>query len=342
MGVTQAQIAKLAGVSRGTVDRVINNRGRVSPAVEAKIKKIVRELGYQQNMAASLLVRSKKPIKLGIYIQSLDSPFMQCVLEELEHIRPEIRKKGAEFIVKSSKAIDLKEQLNALHEFQEEGVSGIALTPIENSQITELVNNLADQNIPVVTFNSDLPTSRRMCYVGQDSYLSGRTCAGLMNILLNGQGQVMIIAGHLSNLSHTRRLDGFCSEAYTSCPGISVLPLERSNDYDAAAYEITKRRLLEDSNIDGIYIVSNGQGGVCRAIRELNLQHKIKLVCHDITPETVQNLANDTIDFLIDQDAHRQASQPLDLLINYILTNEKPKEVCYYIRNDIRCKYNYM
>ena len=52
MAVTMQQIADLAGVSRGTVDRALNNRGRIRPEVAEKIKMIAKELGYQPNIAA--------------------------------------------------------------------------------------------------------------------------------------------------------------------------------------------------------------------------------------------------------------------------------------------------
>ncbi len=49
MAVTLRKIAEIAGVSRGTVDRVINNRGHVNETVEARIRQIAEELGYEPN-----------------------------------------------------------------------------------------------------------------------------------------------------------------------------------------------------------------------------------------------------------------------------------------------------
>ena len=53
--MTINEIAKLAGVSRGTVDRVIHNRGNVKPEIQTRIQQIIRETGFSPNMAASAL-----------------------------------------------------------------------------------------------------------------------------------------------------------------------------------------------------------------------------------------------------------------------------------------------
>ena len=65
MAVTAQQIAELAGVSRGTVDRALHNRGRVNPEVAAKIHKIAAELGYKPNLIGQALVKSRREFKLG-------------------------------------------------------------------------------------------------------------------------------------------------------------------------------------------------------------------------------------------------------------------------------------
>ena len=78
MAVTAQQIADLAGVSRGTVDRALHNRGRVNPEVKEKIQKIALELGYKPNLIGQALVRSKQDFKLGVILQSTETPTVQA------------------------------------------------------------------------------------------------------------------------------------------------------------------------------------------------------------------------------------------------------------------------
>ena len=76
MAVTLKQIAEIAGVSRGTVDRALHNRGRVSPEVAERVRQIAQELGYQPNEVGQALARSRRQIKLGVVLQSAETPTM--------------------------------------------------------------------------------------------------------------------------------------------------------------------------------------------------------------------------------------------------------------------------
>lgn len=340
MAVTQAQIAELAGVSRGTVDRVLNNRGRVNEDVAARIRKIADELGYQRNRAGSLLVRAKRPLRIGVIIQSCKTPFIESLIHELEPAQSNTQQLGAELVLRTYDSISLERQLAALDELEQEQVDGIAMTPFEDERIRDRINELAAHGIPVVTFNTDMPGSRRLCYVGQDNYRSGRAAAGLMNLVLGGEGKVLMIAGHFSNLSHRRRIEGFRSEIKDLYPGISLLPLEYSNDERELAYEIVRRVLTEQPDVRGIFLAANGQAGVCDAIRELGLRGKVHFLCYDLIRENIENLRSGYIDMLIDQDAHMQAVRPLEVLIDYLLTGARPTDEYMYTHIDIRTMYN--
>ena len=68
-------------MSRGTVDRALNNRGRIKPEVADRIRQIAEEMGYKPNQLGRALSMSKNNIKIGVILQAAETPFMQCVLE---------------------------------------------------------------------------------------------------------------------------------------------------------------------------------------------------------------------------------------------------------------------
>lgn len=339
MTVTQAQIARLAGVSRATVDRTLNNRGRVDANVAARIRKIADELGYSRNRAGSLLVRAKKPLRFGIVAQSANTSFMQLLLNEIEMARTRLRQLGAELTVRTLADMQAEQQLAVLDELAEQNLDGLAIMPVEDERICKRID-LLSESMPIVTFNTDLPTSRRLCYVGQDSYVSGRACAGLMNMLLGGSGKVLMVTGHMSNLSHQRRIDGFRSEILTAYSGLTLLPLKGCNDDRKTAFAIVHDMLTEQPDINGIYFSAGGAPGACDAIRELALIGQVHFICHDCTSENINNLRAGLVDFLIDQDPQTQAVRPLEILLDYILSGEKPASEYMLTRIDIRNKYN--
>ena len=89
MAVTLQQIAQAAGVSRGTVDRALNNRGRIRPEVAERIRKIAQEMGYQPSLAGRALVMAGKNLKIGVILQSSETPFMQQVLQGIQAAKQE-------------------------------------------------------------------------------------------------------------------------------------------------------------------------------------------------------------------------------------------------------------
>ena len=90
MAVTLQQIAEAAGVSRGTVDRALNNRGRIRPEVEERIKRIAREMGYQPSRAGRALAMAKRKIRIGVILQYMETPFMQQVLNGVLEAKEEV------------------------------------------------------------------------------------------------------------------------------------------------------------------------------------------------------------------------------------------------------------
>mgnify|MGYP000694370500 CR=1 FL=1 len=73
------------------------------------------------------------------------------------------------------------EALKLLDKLTEAGAAGLAVCAANDPSITARISALADEGIPCVTFNSDLPDSRRLCFVGQDIYKAGRVAGGLMS-----------------------------------------------------------------------------------------------------------------------------------------------------------------
>ena len=94
MAVTLQQIAEAAGVSRGTVDRALNNRGRIRPEVEEKIKRIAQEMGYQPSRAGRALAMAKRKIRIGVILQYMKTPFMQQVLKGVMTAKEEVESFG--------------------------------------------------------------------------------------------------------------------------------------------------------------------------------------------------------------------------------------------------------
>lgn len=340
MAVTLKQIAELAGVSRGTVDRALYNRGRINPEVAERVRSIAKELGYQPNRAGKALAMAKKPMKIGVIAQATETPFMHLLLEGIEDARREVSNLGAEILLRTIIGLDIQKEIQLIDELVAEGISCLAIAPADDNILRDKINELADNGIPTVTFNADIDGSKRLCFVGQDGELSGRACASLTSAIIGNHGLVLPISGHRHNRSHTTRIKGFCSEMERCFPQVELLPVSFCQDDDAFTQQVTETTLREHPDLAAIYVAANGQAGVCRGLARMGYTNSVRVICYDLIPNNIKNLLDGRIDFLIGQDAHAQGYQPIMLLFNYLFAGIKPETEYFYTDIVIKNKYN--
>lgn len=341
MAVTAQQIAELAGVSRGTVDRALHNRGRINPEVAARIHKIAADLGYKPNLVGQALVKSKRDCKIGAILQSVETPTMQIVRKGLQRAESELRASGVELIVRELRGLDEELVLESIEELTSQGIQGLALSPNNTTELRECINDLYEQGIPVITLNSDVPGSKRMCFIGMDNYRAGQTAAGLMHQMLPDGSKVFPLTGHLNNTAHNNRLTGFTDTlAAEHADNLTVLPFQPCFDRDDFAYEITQHILEAHPDLAGIYVASNGQQGVCEAVKDAGLTGRVRVIAFDLTPPNDELLRDGHISILLDQDAFEQGYRPPLLLSDYLVHQRAPERELMYTDIRICTKYN--
>lgn len=338
MAVTLRQIAEIAGVSRGTVDRVINNRGHVNEAVETRIRQIAAELGYEPNPVGQALARAKTNIKIGFLVQSVETPTMQTVVKGAEQAAAGLKAQGVEVVIRKLESLGEQRELDAIETFIKEGIKGLAITPSDSPEVCAALDRVVDNGIPVVTVNSDAPCSQRMCFVGIDNSRAGRTAAGLARSMLPEGGKMLALSAHPNNHGHRARYTSFAEELLRIAPDIELLPLQHCFNRDDYAYELTLRALEENPDLDVIYVTAHGQHGVCRAIEKV--ARHVRVIAYDITPQNCIDLAEGRIEFVIDQNAIVQGTQPIQLLYRYLMHGEKPETPEMYTDVLIKTRYN--
>ncbi|MBQ0070991.1 MAG: LacI family DNA-binding transcriptional regulator [Spirochaetales bacterium] len=336
--MTIAEIASLAGVSRGTVDRVVNNRGSVCPEKRQIILDFIEENGFVPNKAGKTLAVRKKNLKLGfILFNSTNNPFFLDLEEGIESFVRDYSAYGVEVYREYTSISDSQSQLEAIKRLKEKGISGLAITPIEESTIKEELLSLKNDGIPVVTVNSDLPDSGRLLYVGSDYRKAGETAAGILGLLTGGQGHVGIVIGSRSVLCHTEREKGFRSILERSYPALCVTETVLNKDDDVLSEEVTAH-LLENPELDALYLASGGTVGAVSAIRKSG--RKVTVVSHDINASSSVFIKEGLIKPSIFQDPFLQGRRPLKVLFEKLAYNQDPQEPCCYTKSEIIIREN--
>lgn len=320
MGATIQQIAEIAGVSRGTVDRALNHRGRISPQVEQRILEIAEKCGYVKKCGnkTTTAVKSRKKI-IGIITQLSASPFMDEVNRGIADACRELKARNIEVLVRACQSVDEREQAAAIDELLLLGMEALALMPADSNLIRDKINELIERyEIPVVTFNSDIVGTKRSCYIGLDNRRSGQTAAGLMAAMTGKKGQILIITGYLTNSVSSKRVDGFIETMKDDFPKMELAAVQTSFDRADEVEKIIVNTMRSFPELSGIFLASSGQAGVGKAFLKLGIKRRPYVIIYDMTPDNKEALLDDTVDFLIDQEGYAQGYRPALLLAESI------------------------
>ncbi|MCR5398907.1 MAG: LacI family DNA-binding transcriptional regulator [Lachnospiraceae bacterium] len=325
---TIKEIARLSGVSRGTVDRVLNNRDGVSEETAERVRAIAKQLGYKPNKAGMALAAQKKKYRIGIIVFSRKNPFFDKVIEGFLEKADELAFFGCEVTVKRV-AYHPAAQLSAIEACLDEGVQGIIITPYNDAKVCEKLNGLIADGIPVITVNSDAENVNRIAYVGSDYLNSGSAAGALMQLMTHDKVNIGIILGDRNILCHSQREAGF-KDRLSEDSRFNIISVEENYDDDLKSYDIVSDMLRNHPEINGLYFTAAGVYGGCKAIQEIGVGRDIRVITHDDVPTTVDMLDKGIITATICQEPMWQGSRSLELMFNYLSNPEQTQVKNYY------------
>lgn len=338
---TMKQIAEIAGVSRGTVDRVLNHRGSVRSETERRILEVANALNYTPNQAARSLSLTKQQLKLGCILFDPDKiEFFQQVMGGLERKCRQLQQYSVTVDIRFSDFDDPTSQDLLLEELAGNGVNGIVLCGINSESTREKIAELAGQGIPVVTGNTDIPDSRRLAFVGCDYVQSGRVAGRLIDMCLGGCGSLAVAQGAHRVLCLEGRLQGVQEYLRTHAPNIHLVDIHRNNQDDFTMFTAVQELLEKHPNLDALLVDAGNSYGACRAIELFAGEHRPKVIAYDCNEKTRQMLKKGIITATITQQPEVQCSLPLDILLNYLGSGILPEKEFYYTELGIKIAEN--
>ncbi len=338
MPVTVKQIAQLAGVSRGTVDRALNGRGNVRPEVEKKILAIAQEMGYTPNRAGKALAYQRKNLSFGIVANADGNEFFDEVLCGAQTAVDEYADFGITLKIEGGRRYDVDQQLRQLSTMQAEGVSGIAVCPINVPEIEKKIDQLIDSGIQVLTVNSDIENTHRFAYVGCNYYQSGVTAGGMLRLMRPEGVRAGIVTGSVRMLGHNRRMKGF-SDVLKTMEDSCVADICESLDEREVAYQATKNMLSAHPEINTLYFAAAGSVGGMQAAVDLG-KKDLTIISSDDTDEIRKLMEERLIQATICQEPYRQGYRSMQLLFDAVVNNTHPAEEFCYMDNIIRIREN--
>jgi LacI family transcriptional regulator len=343
MAITVKDIAALAGTSRGTVDRVLHNRGKVKAELRERILSLVKEKGYVPSKAGRQLARQKRKIKLGIICRCDNQGFWSEVVRGVNRITLLLRDYGIVVLQKYFDLFKPGEQLALIDELADEGIQGLVIVPLNTAEVRDKLLELEARGITIVVINSEIEGYVPYCYIGNDYYQGGRTAAGLFHLFSWGKPQKLtILKGTQYMLSHEQRIKGFLEEMKAlKDPYTLVEGFELTLD-PGFAYEKTVELLKQNPDITAVYTVAGNVYSVCQAIQSLGRQNKNKIIhiAFDNPPITKPYLLDGSLTAVIGQESYIQGYLSLKILYDYLVLNIEPGRKTILTRNEIFIRQN--
>ena len=339
--VTIQEIAKLAGVSRGTVDRVFNGRGHVSNETSAAVWAAAQKLGYVPKHSAGTLNPAKTKLRLGYIIyRPENNPFFDEVLAALEEKVIQFRQLGIDVVIRFNDASDPEVQNHLMRQLVAEGAQGIILNGMDFEATAQTIDKLWDQGIPVVTVLTDISNCKRLAYIGCDGYQVGRVAGELMSMICPGQMDVGVLLGSSHILSQMERINGFKSYVADLSPRSNIASIEYNNTDDFESYYLVKDMLKKQPHVNTLLLATVWVYGACRAVKELPPEKRPSIFCFDGTATTRKLLKEGLITAIISRPFVFQAEKALDVLFNYVMSKRINTEDTSYKNVQIILKEN--
>lgn len=337
-------IARIAGVSTGTVDRVLHNRSDVSEKTREKILKIIDELGYKTNIIAKTLA-SKKQIIFSVLIPEEDeySGYWQKPLVGIQKAEEELLSYGVKIHKYLFNPSDTQSFKNKSKLLLEKDPNAVILAPIFKSEALLLTDELTKKNIPVVLLDSNFNGKNdSLSFVGHDSFQSGMVAAKLIFDRTTNKSNILIInllANH-SNINHLSiRSEGFRSFFAKKDKMGSLIEM---NIHDFNAIDINKKlqHIFNDiSEINGVFVTGSRVHIIAKFLKDQSIDQDIILVGYDLLAKNIDFLKNNTIDYLISQNPIEQGYQSVMKIFQTTILQEKPDKI-NYLPIDIIIKEN--
>ncbi len=327
-------IARLAGVSIGTVDRALHNRGRVAEDVRKRVLQVAADLGYKPNMLASTLAANKNfLLSLLLPDPSMD-PFWEQVASGVRQAAEQVSHYGAEIDVTYFDLFDAADfEAKSSLLFQSK-YHGALVAPVFMNEGRRVLSRLEHEGKPHVLINTliESASDTQVCYIGPDSYQSGRLAARLLYLHLKEGDMVAMLPleKDFKNAYHMLIKEQGFRDFFGDQPLDVVVETWDFEDFDddAQLERFLTDKIQEYPQLAGIYSTASRIHKVAAFFEREDI-HNVRLVGYDSVDRNLEFLERGVIDYLINQNPHLMGYLGVINLSKSLLTKKAPERIQY-------------
>ncbi len=322
-------IAQKAGVSIGTVDRVLHQRGEVSEETREKILKIISDFNYRPNILASSLA-SKKVITIASLTPSAPDKdsFWSKPQDGIEKAVSQLGHYGIRLQPYHFKMENTATFTQEANKILESVPDGVLLAPWAKREALKFTRELDQRGIPYVFIDSTLKESNPISFIVQDSVQSGYLAAKLIDYGITQKSNIVIVhvTKDLQNANHLLlREKGFLDYLETVTGKMHRIIKIPSNEKEIA--DKLLGCLAEVKSIDAVFVTNSKVHLVAGFFDQFD--HRPNIIGYDLISKNIDLLESGKIDFLLNQKPESQGFVATHLLFDHIVRKEKVKSANY-------------
>lgn len=310
---TANDLARAAGVSLATVDRVLNARPGVRTATVEKVNKAIAELGYVRDSTAANLAR-RRVYDLLFILPQTSNEFVKALEDQIALQSAKLLHQRTSISKKLVPLFDPQAIVETLDSLDPGRTDGVAVFGPETPSVRDAVKRTRSRGIAIVSLVADLPSSERDYFVGIDNVAAGRTAAQLMGRFVRRPGRVLVITGSRLARDHLERRKGFDAIMSESFPELSVTASVEGRDDPELI-----RKMLPDvvdayPDLCGIYSSAAGNPGLIDFLEASGLHKELVVIAHELTASSRRALERGIFDAIISQDTGHLVRSTIRLL----------------------------
>lgn len=307
---TIAEVAERAGVSKATVDRVLNGRAGVQVHTRQHVLSVVRQLnGDEPDAPRNLLEKTE----LDFVIPDYRNAFLA---EQARHIQSYCRSiEGVTATIHHPSSANEEAVLQSIGKISDTS-RGVGIIGVDTAKVRHALRGFNARNIPVVTLASDIRQIGRRAYIGIDNYAAGRLAGYLVGKLIAvPRAKTAIILGHRAYWGHEEREMGFRSVFRDQFPLMKIVAEHEVAEDNIRARDTLLDLLKVHPDLNGIYCIGSGQTGIVDALNITDRAQNVTVIGHGLTDDTRQYLIDGAMDAIIHENAEEEARAAVDHLV---------------------------
>jgi LacI family transcriptional regulator len=304
------------------VDRALHDRPGVSAVTKRRVIRAAQKLGYRPNLAARYLSSSKR-ITIGVAIPHEVAYFYDEVREGIFEAASVFEPLGVKILYRPYKRFG-QHEIEAFRDILQEEISGLVISPAYPHRLLPHIEEATLRDIPVVCVATDAPGTKRLTSISVNPLVSGALAGELMGYFLRDNAEVIVFIGMHATVDHEQKLQSFRTSFRSLCPKGEIRAIVETHDEAAEAYLKSRKVLEEHGSVKGIYVATANSMPVIRALEELGLARKIKVISTDLFPAMVPHIRSSTIAATIHQRAHEQGARALQAIVRFLTEKVQP------------------